>query len=64
MRSFFNELGRFPGSLKFATVPQGEVPNFINTSYIISPGDLYDLEHQTQENLSRYENPPVYVSWR
>ena len=39
---FFNELGRFLGSLEFATVPQGEVPNFINTSDIISPGDLND----------------------
>ena len=34
---FFNELGRFPGSLEFATVP-----NFINTSEIIYLGDLHD----------------------
>ena len=38
----FNELGRFPASSKFATVLQGEVPNFINNSDTISPGDLYD----------------------
>ena len=27
---FFNELGRYPGSLEFAIVPQGEIPNFIH----------------------------------
>ena len=39
---FLNELGRFPGSLEFAIVPQREVPNFINTSDIISPSDFFD----------------------
>ena len=39
---FFNKLGRFPGSLEFAVVPQGDIPSFINTSDIISPRDLYD----------------------
>ena len=39
---FFNELGRFPGSLEFAIVPQGDIPNFINTSGIISPNVLYN----------------------
>ena len=41
-RIFFNELGRFPRSLEFAIVPQGNIPNFINTSEIISPSDLYN----------------------
>ena len=39
-RHFFNELGRFPGSLEFAIVPEGNIPNFINSSYIILPSDL------------------------
>ena len=39
---FFNELGRFPGSLEFAIVPQGTIPNFINTSDIILLSDLYN----------------------
>ena len=38
----FNELGRFPGSLEFATVPQGPILNFINTSDIILLSDLYN----------------------
>ena len=39
---FFNKLERFPGSLEFAVVPQGDIPSFINTSDIILPRDLYD----------------------
>ena len=36
---FFNELGRFPGSLDLAVVPQGDIPNFIQATVIISPSD-------------------------
>ena len=41
-RIFFNELGRFPGSSEFPIVPQGNIQNFINTSDIRSPSDLYN----------------------
>ena len=46
---FFNKLGRFPGSLEFATVPQCDTPLTLLTSYhpLIF---MIDLEHQTQEN--------------
>ena len=38
---FFNELGRFPGSLDLAVIPQGSIPNFIQTTDIISLSNLY-----------------------
>ena len=49
---FFNELGRFPGSLDLAVVPQGDIPNFIQTTDIISPSDLYNKFKSSDARLN------------
>ena len=37
---FFCTFGRFPAMQGFATVPTGEVPDFVNASKILSPSNL------------------------
>ena len=39
--NFYYEFGRIPGNLNLVNVPQGDFPNFIQTTDTISPTALY-----------------------
>ena len=38
---FFFALGRFPAFNELTVVPMGDVPNFVQSSDVISPSELY-----------------------
>ena len=39
--AFYYKYGRFPGSRKFVSIPQVNIPIFLKTEMAISPVDLY-----------------------